>query len=59
MFGSSEIRHPELEELLKTLKEGIDYSVPFSVKLGGWAQRDITVEIIGFFDILISKKYMF
>ena len=35
MFGSSEIRHPELEELLKTLKEDIDYSAPFSVKLGG------------------------
>jgi predicted TIM-barrel fold metal-dependent hydrolase len=34
MFGSSEIRHPDLRELLKTLKEGIDYNAPLSIKLG-------------------------
>jgi hypothetical protein len=33
LFGSSEIRHPDLEELLETLKEGVDYNAPFSVKL--------------------------
>lgn len=34
LFGSSEIRHPDLKELLKTLREGVDYNAPFSVKLG-------------------------
>jgi len=34
MFGSSENRHPDLKELLQTLKEGIDYNAPFSLKLG-------------------------
>lgn len=34
MFGSGEIRHPDLKELLKTLKEGIDYNAPFSIKIG-------------------------
>lgn len=33
MFGSSDIRHPDLKGLLKTLKEGIDYNAPFSIKL--------------------------
>jgi hypothetical protein len=33
MFGSSEIRHPELEELLKTLEKGVDYNAPFSTKV--------------------------
>lgn len=32
MFGNSEIRHPDLKELLETLKEGVDYNAPFSIK---------------------------
>ncbi|KAE9628371.1 amidohydrolase family protein [Defluviitalea raffinosedens] len=34
MFGSSEIRHPDLKQLLMSLKEGIDYNASLSVKLG-------------------------
>jgi len=34
MFGSSEIRHPDLKELLETYKEGIDYNAILSIKFG-------------------------
>lgn len=33
MFGSREIRHPDLEELLNTLEEGVDYNAPFSTRI--------------------------
>ena len=33
MFGSREIRHPDLEELLNTLEEGVDYNAPFSTRV--------------------------
>lgn len=32
LFGSREIRHPDLKELLKTLREGVDYNAPLSIK---------------------------
>ncbi|KUO73065.1 MAG: hypothetical protein APF77_20565 [Clostridia bacterium BRH_c25] len=34
LFGSDAIRHPDLKELLRTLKEGVDYNAPLSVELG-------------------------
>ncbi|MCE5255289.1 MAG: amidohydrolase [Spirochaetaceae bacterium] len=36
LFGckAAEIRHPDLQELLKTLTEGEDYDAPLSIKLG-------------------------
>ena len=34
MFGSSEIRHPDLAELLNTLEEGVDYNAPLGTRVG-------------------------